>query len=234
MRAVILLIVLALVAGLAQAQSIIVVSESAQVRAQPSAKSKAVGLVFGDETFDVLESKDGWFRIRNRQQVEGWVSVADADDPVRVVARAGEPRSVAYTRARALQRVGNVEQARAGFVAVIQTYPDTYESYQSLRHLARYHKLQAPPKPMQGRVTVEQLAVAHRAAGAILGAEARALTAAGRLAESLRVLQSVRTAAGEAYALDAPLMAAIDELKRAADKAGDDDVEDGADALRAR
>lgn len=232
MRAVILLIALALTAGLAQAQSIIVVSESAQVRAQPSAKSKAVGLVFGDETFDVLESRDGWFRIRNTQQVEGWVSVADADDPARVVARAGEPRSTAYTRTRALQRVGNVEQARAGFVQVIRTYPDTYEFYQSLRHLARYHKVPAPPRPRQGRVTVAQLAVAHQAATAILGAEARALTAAGRLAEALQVLQAVRAAAGEAYAVDAPMLAAIDALQKAAEAAGEGDIEDGAEALR--
>jgi hypothetical protein len=128
--------------------------------------------------------------------------------------------------------VGNVEQARAGFFAVIRDYPDTYEFYQSLRHLARYHKLPPPPPAKQGRVTIEQLAVAHQAATAILGAEARALTAAGRLAEALQVLQAVRAAAGEAYAVDAPLLAAIDALKQAADKAGEDDIEDGADALR--
>ncbi|MBI3993594.1 MAG: SH3 domain-containing protein [Candidatus Lambdaproteobacteria bacterium] len=197
MKAVLVSAALLLLAwGGAQAEPVVVYRNSAQLHAEPKAEAQVVGLVFGGETLEAREVRRGWFKVRDRKNVEGWVSMRDADVARRVAARPDEPRSRLLIAGNQHQDLGRVQEARLAYIEVLMRFPGTYEAYVAARKLLNYHRLATLTPARDGRISPAQNDQARAVVGPVLVSEARLLLGEGRIKLGGQVLEGLEHAVG--------------------------------------
>jgi hypothetical protein len=77
-----------LLAGTAFADTITVSAPWTQVRRTPSLEGRAIDVVYGNDSFEVLESQGGWVKIRTARKVVGWIPTSPAEQAARKTAPA--------------------------------------------------------------------------------------------------------------------------------------------------
>lgn len=192
----ILISLLALTWAAAGAESVIVYENSAQLRAQPKADAKVVGLVYGGDKLESLEARKGWIRVKSSLNQVGWLSRKVADLANNVSARPEEPRVKLLIAGNRHQRLARIPEARMAFVEVLLRYPNTYEAYIAVQNLLRYHRVATLPKPKSGHVSDAQNDQARKIGGIVLLAEARLLVEEERLELAGEVLAGLGDVAG--------------------------------------
>lgn len=151
-RTVLLAILLAAIwAATLWAETVIITEGWVKLRATPGIKGKAVGLLFGNDAYPVLERKGEWVRLRTSKGQVGWVPAAKLIVNGEVPA-SSPARTDALDAATALQRRGFRANAQASLQGIASDHPDTYEQYEALRHLLYYYPVSMLPKPENGQV----------------------------------------------------------------------------------
>lgn len=235
-----LLTALALAAP-ALADTITITAPWAQVRRSPSPDSRAMDLVYGNDTFEVLEAQGGWVKIRTARGVTGWISTSAGDihagsPPAERPATPGppaergpaaapgapvsqDPRATALSNGISLRQLGFREQARAKFTELMLGAPGSSEAYEATRQMLSYYLVGYLPPLQQGRITPEGQAEIGRVSAAVLLQEAVALQGEKRFAEAARVyrfLLDADASNGRAFLglLDALQGAMVEALKQ--------------------
>jgi tetratricopeptide (TPR) repeat protein len=205
-----------LVAGNALADTITITAPWTQVRRTPSMDGRAIDIVYGNDTFTVLESKDGWAKIRTLRKVVGWVLLNDADlhpgetlpgesQPAPASAPGAEkkadaapppnappPRNLEATtlsNATALAKLGYRDQAREKFTDLILGNPGNVEAYESARQMLAYYPVGYLPPLKNGQVTSEGQESIGKVLPAVLLQEAIALQSGKQYARASRVYE---------------------------------------------
>jgi uncharacterized protein YgiM (DUF1202 family) len=202
-----------LMAGTAFAETITITAPWTQVRRTPSAEGRAIDVVYGNDTFDVLETKDGWAKVQTPRKVTGWVPT----DPAAQAARKAPPsktggkeakgadrkadsdpsgvpaspnlKATALSNAISLRQLGYREQAREKFTAIILADPDSAESYEATRQMLSYYLVGYLPPLQQGKVTEEGQSLIGSVYPAVLLQEAIALQGEKKYSQSARLYQ---------------------------------------------
>jgi hypothetical protein len=205
-----------LMAGTAVADTITITAPWTQVRRTPSMDGRAIDVVYGNDTFTVLESKDGWAKIRTRRKVEGWVLLNDVDQkaggaapenvpPAPAGAPGGEKKADAapaptvpapknlqattLSNATALAKLGYRDQAREKFTDLILRNPGSVEAYESTRQMLAFYPVAYLPPLKDGQVTSEGEGSIGKVLPAVLLQEAIALQSEKQHARSSRVYE---------------------------------------------
>lgn len=193
----------------ALADIITITAPWAQVRRSPSPDSRAVDLVYGNDTFEVLEAQGGWVKIRTARGVTGWIATSTGDmsagpSPAERPATPRPPaerkpgpapnapasqnlRATALSNGISLRQLGFREQARAKFTELMLDAPGSSEAYEATRQMLSYYLVGYLPPLQQGRVTPEGQAEIGRISAAVLLQEAVVLQGEKRFAEAARV-----------------------------------------------
>jgi tetratricopeptide (TPR) repeat protein len=200
-------------AGSAYADTVTITAPWTQVRRAPTMDGRAVDVVYGNDQFTVLESKDGWAKIRTQRKVTGWVLLNDAElkagDAAPVNAQpapAGEKKADAapapgaptapapknlqattLSNATALAKLGYRDQAREKFTDLIQRNPGSVEAYESARQLLTFYPVGYLPPLKGGEITAEGKASLATVLPAVLLQEGIALQSEKQFPRSSRV-----------------------------------------------
>ncbi len=180
-----------------RAEPVIVYTDIAQLRAQPTGKSKVIGLVFGGEVLEVQETRGGWFKVRSGNGEAGWISPAAADLARRVAGRRNEPRVHLLITGNRHQDLARVSEACLVYTELIIRFPATFESYVATRRMFNYHRIATLPEPKDGHVTRQQNDQGRKIGGQVLMSEARKLISEGRIKLAGNVLSGIGDVAGK-------------------------------------
>lgn len=189
-----------LLAGTALAETVTISAPWTQVRRTPSMDGRAIDIVYGNDTFTVLEAKDGWARITTARKVTGWVLLNDVDRQAGGTAPAKEsapetrqgaskadaapspsapaPKSLEETtlsNASALAKLGYRDQAREKFTDLILRDPASVEAYESTRQMLAFYPVGYLPPLKGGAVSDEGKQALGPVLSAVLLQEAIAL-----------------------------------------------------------
>ena len=139
-------LLLLFMAAPAFAETAVVDKSWLRLRGSPSMKAKAIGLVYGNDTYSVLKTEGEWIKVRTAAGQVGWIVQADtftAGDPP----EADPQRSKELSNVTALQRQGWRDKAAAGLASITESYPGTFEYHEAVRHLLYYYPISSLFKP---------------------------------------------------------------------------------------
>jgi hypothetical protein len=213
---VLLLVLGLLVAGNALADTITITAPWTQVRRTPSMDGRAVDIVYGNDTFTVLESKEGWAKIRTPRKVVGWVLLNDADllpggtapaqsqpppeekksggkkaatEPPAGAPGSQNAQATALSNATALSKLGFSAEAREKFTDLMLRNPGSVEAYESTLQMLKVYPVGYLPPLKQGRIPPEGQELAGKVSADVLLQEAIALQFGKRPARSSRIYE---------------------------------------------
>jgi hypothetical protein len=156
-----------LLAATALAETAIITESWVRLRNAPNAEAKAIGIVYGNDAYPVLEQEEGWVQVETAAGTVGWVEqdklILDGTPP-----EASPERTAELAEATALQRRGFREDAEMSLADIVESYPDTLERYEAIRHLLYYFPVSMLPKPLDGQVHPAGALAAGRLAGVIV------------------------------------------------------------------
>jgi len=205
-----------LMAGTVFAETVTITVPWTQVRRTPSAEGRPIDVVYGNDSFEVLEAKDGWAKIRTPRKVTGWVPMDPAGQAARKtepaarkappkVEKAGdkktgaeppgappEPHSLkatALSNGISLRKLGYREQAREKFTALMLGDTGGVDAYEATRQMLSYYLVGYLPPLQQGKITEEGQAAIGTVAPAVLLQEAIALQNEKKFPASARIYQ---------------------------------------------
>jgi len=119
------------------AEQLVLTRPWARVYARPSASSRHVAIVYGNDVLPVLERKDGWVKVRIGRKAVGWLSPQDAsptsmqEAPAPPAPPSSAPASQALLAAGSAAKRTNTDAA----LAALPARPDKPASADSLRQL---------------------------------------------------------------------------------------------------
>jgi hypothetical protein len=210
-----------LTAAAAAAETITITAPWTQVRRTPSPEGRAIDIVYGNDTFEVLESQSGWVKVRTARDVTGWVPADPAAQAIRSTApaprkpaapapapaRSGEQkasapaaatpktpeglRAAALSNGISLRQLGYREQSREKFTELMLSHPGTAEAYEATRQMLSYYLVGYLPPLQQGKITEEGAANIGPVSADVLLQEAIALQAEKHHARSARVYEAL-------------------------------------------
>ncbi len=200
-------------AGAALADTLLVTAPWTRLRAEPAEKARVLNVVYGNDSYTVLETKDGWARIRTRDKTLGWLAAADfvvvpADGsgipklPAGSVAETPGPLppiptgprqpirgGTALDNAEALQRLGYSDDARRRLVNLVLVQPSSEQAYRATRDLLVYYPLGRLPAYEQANAQSRD--AAKEMGAAVLLEEGSALTREKRYRDAVTLYESL-------------------------------------------
>jgi hypothetical protein len=219
MRSILVLLLFGLLsAGTALAETVTISAAWTQVRRNPAANSRAIDIVYGNDTFTVLETKDGWAKITTARKATGWVPMDPAaQQPPRGKPAHAEPagekpvgekpsdakplpaapaapsnlRATALSNAVSLRKLGYQEQAREKFTDLILSYPGTPEAYEATRQMLSFYLVGYLPPLAGSKVTPEGQGFYPKVSADVLLQEAIALQGENKTVAAARVYQAL-------------------------------------------
>jgi hypothetical protein len=206
-----------------QPERLVVARPYAKLHAQPSEASRAIAIVYGNDTLDVLERKDGWVKVSAGSKATGWLSPEDANatgpaNPASAPATAARPAPAAAaapsrasaalvapptgpTSASVLRRLGYEEAARRKLTDQLLRDADSPYAYEATREMLTYHPVGELPPLKSGSVPPESREAALRLRQSVLLLEAQQLVKEGKPWDAVFLYQSlVQSNAGDGRA----------------------------------
>ncbi|MCZ6533633.1 MAG: SH3 domain-containing protein [SAR324 cluster bacterium] len=157
-----------LMASAAWAEIAIVTESWLRLRSAPDKAAKAIGLVYGNDVYPVLKKEEAWVQLRTPQGQVGWVEARSVELTEQQATTADPERGKALNQAAILQRQGYRDKAAAGLAAVAESYPDTYEQHEAVRHLLYYYPISTLVKPSSEQVHPASVRAARKIAPVVV------------------------------------------------------------------
>ncbi|MCZ6472152.1 MAG: SH3 domain-containing protein [SAR324 cluster bacterium] len=157
-----------LMASAAWAEIAIVTESWLRLRSAPDKAAKAIGLVYGNDVYPVLKKEEAWVQLRTPQGQVGWVEARSVELTEQQDTTADPERGKALNQAAILQRQGYRDKAATGLAAVAESYPDTYEQHEAVRHLLYYYPISTLVKPSSEQVHPASVRAARKIAPVVV------------------------------------------------------------------
>ena len=184
--AVILLIGFAFI-PLALAETVVVTESWVKLRGAPEPGAKAVGLVYGNDSYEVLDQEGEWYQVTIRGGQTGWLHGSTVYPVMEPIAR----KTLDF--ATDLRTTGRRRQARAKLFEVMRRFPETIHGYEATRQLLTYHPVGSLPVPEDGEVPIEAREQARKFASWLMVEEGRLLIEEARYDEAVSMFEEART-----------------------------------------
>jgi len=163
-----------------------------QLREAPSAKSRSVALVYGNDLLAVQADRGDWFKVKTARDEIGWIAAnqiqpgTGEQEPLRSSAKA-------LDFATDMRTTGRNSQARESLFDVIRYFPNTREAYQATRDLLSYYPLEQLPEANGKEVEAEYLVKANRLVPDLLVLHGEDLLKEKRYAPAIKAFEEGRS-----------------------------------------